>query len=57
MAAEPVEVEDLAAWLGRAAASLHRSEPDSADAADLLALKGRRHDDLVEPVLGRLLAG
>jgi tRNA A-37 threonylcarbamoyl transferase component Bud32 len=55
LAAEPVAVEDLGGWLARAASSLHRSEPDSADAADLLALKGRRHADLVEPVLGRLL--
>jgi hypothetical protein len=56
LAVEPVEVEDLAAWLARAASSLHRSEPGGADAADVLALAGRRHDDLVEPVLGRLLA-
>lgn len=56
LAAEPIAREELASWLARAASSQHRSEPDSADAADLQALVGRRHDDLVEPVLGRLLA-
>jgi hypothetical protein len=56
LAAEPIATEDLASWLARAASSLHRSEPGSADAADLRALVERRHNDLVEPVLGRLLA-
>ena len=56
LAAEPIATEDLASWLARAASAQHRSEPGSADAADLQALVDRRHDDLVEPVLGRLLA-
>ncbi|HZM41523.1 MAG TPA: phosphotransferase [Acidimicrobiales bacterium] len=56
LAAEPIAAEELASWLARAASSLHRSEPGSADAADLQALVDRRHDDLVEPVLTRLLA-
>jgi aminoglycoside phosphotransferase (APT) family kinase protein len=57
LAAEPIAPADLASWLARAAWSLHESEPASADAADLVALVDRRHDDLVEPVLVRLLAG
>jgi aminoglycoside phosphotransferase (APT) family kinase protein len=56
LAAEPSALDDLASWLARAASSQRRSEPDSADAADLTALVERRHHDLVEPVLGRLLA-
>lgn len=40
----------------RAASSQHRSEPGSADAADLEALVSRNHHDLIEPVLERLLA-
>src|SRR5262245_25428299 len=33
LAAEPLEVEDLAGWLARAASSLRRSDPASADVA------------------------
>jgi hypothetical protein len=56
LAAEPIVTEELASWLARAASSQHRSEPGSADAADLEALVSRNHHDLIEPVLERLLA-
>jgi aminoglycoside phosphotransferase (APT) family kinase protein len=56
LAAEPIAADELASWLARAASAQHRSEPGSADAADLQALMNRRHHDLVEPMLARLLA-
>jgi streptomycin 6-kinase len=51
----PIAVGDLALWLGETASGLRRSEPDSADADDLRALTARRHGDVAEPSLHRLL--
>jgi aminoglycoside phosphotransferase (APT) family kinase protein len=55
VAAQPSMVDDLAFWLTQAAASLLRTEPQSADAGDLRALAGGRHREVEEPALRRLL--
>ncbi len=56
LAVEPIAVDDLGPWLGRAASALRRQERGSADADDLVALADWRRGDVAEPALRRLLA-
>jgi hypothetical protein len=56
LAQEPIEQADLVLWLTHAAGALHRQEPASADAADLVALATGRHDDVADAVVRGVLA-